>query len=84
MFFGEEGEILEQKLLCVHTAQTMFGNGTLFEKGKTYDFVKVDNKYSKQYGFIGYIKKDDEKNKRWLTRKFRYHHFRKAGDNDEV
>ncbi|ADZ82537.1 hypothetical protein [Cellulosilyticum lentocellum] len=75
---------MEEKLLCVHTVKTMFGDGTLFEKGKMYDFVKVDNKYSKQHGFIGYIKKDDEKYKRWLTRKFRYEHFRRAGEHNEV
>lgn len=53
--------------------------GRLFTKDKIYDFIPVDNRYTritmKEYNFIGYIKKDDEGYKRWMGKEFKEKYF---------
>lgn len=63
---------------CKETIKTSF-NKTLFTKDKIYEFIPVNNRYTevimKEYNFIGYIKKDDEGYKRWLSRDFKKQYF---------
>lgn len=50
-----------------------------FTEGKVYEFISVDNRYArvtmKDYNFIGYVKKDDEKFKRWMSQEFKEKYF---------
>lgn len=63
---------------CIKTVKSDF-NGNIFTKDKVYNFIPVDNRYTrvtmKGYNFIGYIKKDDEGYKRWLGKDFKEQHF---------
>lgn len=72
------------KILCIKTVMDQFGRNVLFTKGKEYDFVPVDNRYTrvtmKGYNFIGYIKKDDEGYKRWISEKFKNEYFTEVID----
>lgn len=61
-------------LVCRKTV-TAFKDDKLFTSGCTYEFVPVNNRYTKINGFVGYIKKDDEGYKRWLTEDFKKEHF---------
>lgn len=50
-----------------------------FTKGKVYEFTPVDNRWTKvtmkDYNFIGYVEKDDEKFKRWMSQEFKEKYF---------
>jgi len=50
-----------------------------FTKGNTYEFIPVDNRWTrvtmKEYNFIGYVKKDDDKFKRWMSKEFKEQYF---------
>lgn len=63
---------------CKETIKTSFDNN-LFTKDKIYEFIPVDNRYTrvvmKEYNFVGYIKKDDEGYKRWLSKDFKNQYF---------
>lgn len=63
-------------LICKETINAWSdGTGRLFTNGIPYDFIPVDNRYTKQNNFIGYIRKDDEGYKRWLTKEFKEKYF---------
>lgn len=64
-------------LICKETVNAWLDNSgeRLFTAGVTYEFVKVNNRYSRANNFVGYVKKDDEGEKRWLSREFKDKHF---------
>lgn len=47
----------------------------IFTKDKTYEFIPVYDKYSRQNNFIGYFDKDDEQRLRWSTAQFKDEYF---------
>ena len=51
-------------LKCKETIKDVYGLSVLFIKGKEYEFVKIENRFTKQHNLVGYIKKDEEGNKR--------------------
>ncbi|MDU7948715.1 MAG: hypothetical protein E7J31_09765 [Clostridium sp.] len=63
------------KVICKETVEDIFGLSRLFTKGVTYEFMPVDNKYSRRNNFVGYFVKDDEKEKRWSTEQFKSEYF---------
>lgn len=62
-------------LKCKETIKDVYGLSVLFIKGKEYEFVKIENRFTKQHNFVGYIKKDEEGNKRWITKEFKDSYF---------
>lgn len=68
------------KVKCVNTINAWEdGTGRLFTKDKVYNFIPVDNRYTrvimKDYKFIGYVEKDDEGYKRWMGKEFKESNF---------
>lgn len=65
-------------LKCIETINGSF-NKSLFTKDTIYEFIPVDNRYTrvikKEYNFVGYINKDDEGYKRWLSKDFKNKYF---------
>lgn len=61
-------------LKCKETIKD-YNLSVLFIKGKEYEFVKIENRFTKQHNFAGYIKKDEEGNKRWITKGFKDSYF---------
>lgn len=59
------------EIVCINNVRDCFDHKSLFTSGTTYNFVSVDNRYSKLNGFVGYVKRDDEGLKRWLTGLFK-------------
>ena len=71
-------------LKCQKTVEQHSALGSnIFTEGRLYDFVHVENRFTRMNNFIGYIKKDDEGYKRWLTNKFKALHFTN-NTSDEV
>lgn len=68
-------------LICKKTVYGL-NDYTLFSNGLVYTFVAVNNRYTKLNNFIGFIKKDDEKNKKWLTKEFKEIHFAECKENE--
>ena len=62
------------KLKCKNIATSQF-NDILFTQNKVYEFVPVDNKYTKDKNYIGYINKDNEGLKRWVSKEFLEEYF---------
>ena len=62
-------------LKCKETIKDDYGKNVFFIKGKNYEFVKIENRFTKQHNFAGYIKKDEEGNKRWITKEFKDSYF---------
>ena len=62
------------KVICKKTVKDIF-KSSLFTKGQTYEFIPVDNKYSRQNNFIGYFVKDDKEDLRWSTAQFKDEYF---------
>lgn len=62
-------------VICKETIKDIFGLKVLFTKGSTYEFISVNNNYSKRNEFIGYFVKDNENKKRWSTEKFKNEFF---------
>ena len=63
------------KVICNKTIKDCFERSKLFTKGLVYEFIPVDNKYSKRNKFVGYFVKDNESNKRWCTNQFKNEYF---------
>lgn len=63
------------KLKCKETVKDSFEMDVLFEKDKEYDFIEVNNKFTKRNDFIGYFIKDEDGFKRWSTREFKDNYF---------
>lgn len=65
-------------LKCIDTVTTSF-DIILFTKDKVYEFIPVDNRYTrvtmKHLNFVGYVKKDDEGFKRWMGKEFKEQYF---------
>lgn len=47
----------------------------LFTAGASYEFIPIDNRYTRVNNLIGYVKKDDEGYKRWISEDFKKEHF---------
>lgn len=62
-------------LICKETIKGIPGEEILFTKNAKYEFVEVDNKYTKRNNFVGYFVRDDENNKRWCSKKFKEEYF---------
>lgn len=63
------------KVICKKTIEDIFGLSKLFIEGSTYEFVPVDNKYSRKNDFVGYFIKDNKGQKRWSTEQFKGEYF---------
>jgi hypothetical protein len=79
--------MIELILICKETiyAWEHIKTDTLFTKHKAYEFIPVDNRYTrvtmKEHNLIGYIKKDDEKYKRWISNEFKEQYFKEYGNS---
>jgi len=66
------------KIRCKETINSDFDT-TIFTQNKRYEFIPVNNRYTnvtmKDYNFIGYVQKDDEGYKRWLSKDFKDQYF---------
>ena len=58
------------KLKCNEVVYSMFKD-ILFTQDNTYEFMPVDNRFTKINNYIGYFLKDDEGFKRWSSKEFK-------------
>jgi hypothetical protein len=75
--FGVKGVNNLELLKCIKSVMNHnWRLNNLFTKDVEYEFVPVSNRYTKTHNLIGYVKKDGEGFKRWITEDFKQEHFK--------